>query len=253
LASSRLAGLSALVSGAAGGIGGAVAQRFVAEGAKIVGLDVGGEGLGFPLLGCDVRDAEAVERAVAETARRNGGIDIVVTAAARTGGRAAFPDVTDDEWDSYLAVNLTGTFRVCRAAARLMIGQGRGGSIITIGSVNSLVAEHQALPYASSKGGIALLTKAMAVDLAVHGIRANMIAPGPVEVPRNAALFQSPAFRRGFALTVPMGHAAEPSDVANAAVYLAEPASRMVTGTTLLVDGGLLAQVPPFDMTGDAN
>ncbi len=247
MASNRLAGLSALVTGAGGGIGGAIAQRFVAEGAKVVGLDIAGEGTGFPLLGCDVRDAEAVERVVAETAQANGGIDIVVTAAARTGGRAAFPDVTDGEWDSYIAINLTGTFRVCRAAARVMIAQGRGGSIVTVGSVNSLVAEREALPYASSKGGIAMLTKAMAIDLAAYGIRANMIAPGPVKVPRNAALFQSIAFRRGFATTMPMGHPAEPADVANAAVYLAEPASRMVTGTTLLVDGGLLAQVPPFD------
>jgi len=250
VASNRLAGLSALVTGAGGGIGGAIAQRFVAEGAKVIGLDVAGEGTGFPLLTCDVRDGAAVERAVPEVAERNGGIDIVVTAAARTGGRAAFPDVTDDEWNSYIDINLTGAFRVCRAAARLMIAQGRGGSIVTIGSVNSLVAEQQALPYASSKGGIALLTKAMAVDLAAHGIRANMIAPGPVDVPRNAELFGSPAFQRGFALTMPMGHPATPADVANAAVYLAEPGSRMVTGTTLLVDGGLLAQVPPFDTAG---
>jgi len=247
VASNRLAGLSALVTGAGGGIGGAIAQRFVAEGARVIGLDIAGEGAGFSLLACDVRNPGAVERTVADAAQRNGGIDILVTAAARTGGRAAFPDVTDDEWDAYIEVNLTGTFRVCRAVARLMIEQKRGGSIITVGSVNSLVAERAALPYVSSKGGIALLTKAMAVDLATDGIRANMIAPGPVEVPRNAELFGSPAFRRGFATTVPMGHSAEPADVANAAVYLAEPASRMVTGTTLLVDGGLLAQVPPFD------
>ena len=250
MAPNRLAGLSALVTGAAGGIGGAIAERFVAEGAKVVGLDIAGEGAGFPMISCDLRDVAAVERAVAETAERNSGIDIVVTAAARTGGRAAFPDVTDDEWDAYLAINLTGTFRICRAVAQVMIAQGRGGSIITLGSVNSFVAEAQALPYATSKGGIALLTKAMAVDLAPHGIRANMIAPGPVEVPRNAELFRRPAFQRGFAKTVPMGHPAAPADVANAAVYLAEPASRMVTGTTMLVDGGLLAQVPPFDTDG---
>ena len=250
MASERLAGLSALVSGAAGGIGGAVAQRFAAEGAKVVGLDVGGHAAGFPLLACDVRDSGAVEHAVAEVARINNGIDIVVTAAALTGGRAAFPDVTDEEWDAFLSVNLTGTFRVCRAVARLMIAQQRGGSIITVGSVNSLAAEQQALPYASSKGGIALLTRAMAVDLAPHGIRANILAPGPVEVPRNAALFRSSEFQRGFKQTIPMGHPAEPADVANAAVFLAEPASRMVTGTTLLVDGGLMAQIPPFDRSG---
>ncbi len=251
MTSNRLAGLSALVTGAGGGIGGAIAQRFVAEGAKVIGFDLGGEGAGFPLLSCDVREAEAVERTVAEANARNGGVDVVVTAAALTGGRGTFPDVTDDEWNAYLAVNLTGTFRVCRAVARLMIAQERGGSIITVGSVNSLAAEPQALPYASSKGGIAILTRAMAVDLARHGIRANMLAPGPVEVPRNAALFRSPQFQRGFRQIVPMGHPAGPADVANAAVYLAEPGSNMVTGTTLLVDGGLMAQIPPFDRGGD--
>ena len=247
MASGRLAGLTALVTGAGGGIGSAIAQRFMAEGSNVVGLDVTGGASDIALIRCDVRDAGSVERAVAEGAERYGSLDIVVTAAALTGGRAAFPDVTDDEWGDYIAVNLTGTFRVCRAVAQRMIAQGRGGSIVTVGSVNSLVAEQQALPYATSKGGIALLTKAMAVDLAAHGIRANMIAPGPVEVPRNAVLFRSPAFRRGFATTMPMGHPAEPADIANAAVYLAEPGSRMVTGTTLLVDGGLLAQVPPFE------
>src|SRR3569623_2531329 len=129
----------------------------------------------------------------------------------------------------YLDVNLTGTFRVCRAVARAMIGQGRGGSIITVGSVNSLAAEPQALPYASSKGGIAILTRAMAVDLAPHGIRSNLLAPGPVEVPRNASLFRSPELRRGFKQIEPMGHAADPADVANAAGYLAEPGTIMVT------------------------
>jgi NAD(P)-dependent dehydrogenase (short-subunit alcohol dehydrogenase family) len=251
VASNRLAGLSALVTGAGGGIGGAIAERFVAEGARVIGLDVSGEGNGFPLSSCDVRDAEAVERSVLDAAARNDGLDIVVTAAALTGGRAAFPEVTDDEWQSYLDVNLTGTFRTCRAAARLMLAQGRGGSVITVGSVNSLSAEREALPYVASKGAVALLTRAMAVDLAPHGIRANMLAPGPVEVPRNQALFRSPAFRRGLRRTVPLGHAAEPTDVANAAIYLAEPASRMVTGTTLLVDGGLLAQIPPFDLDAD--
>ena len=247
MASGRLAGLNALVSGAGGGIGGAVAQRFMSEGARVVGLDVARADAGFPLIACDVRDAASVEHAIAEATAQHGGIDIVLTAAARTGGRAVFPGVTDDEWDDFLAVFFSGTFRICRAVAKLMIAQGRGGSIITVGSVNSIVAERQVLPYATSKGGIALLTKAMAVDLAAHGIRANMIAPGPVDVPRNAAMFQSPAFRRGFATTMPMGHPAEPADIANAAVYLAEPASKMVTGTTLLVDGGLLAQVPPFE------
>jgi NAD(P)-dependent dehydrogenase (short-subunit alcohol dehydrogenase family) len=242
--------LNALVTGAAGGIGRAIAERFLDEGARVVGMDLAKAETHFPLIVADVRDAAAVERVVAESARE-GGLDIVVTAAALTGGRAAFPDVTDEEWNDYLDVNLTGTFRVCRAAARAMISSGRGGSIVTVGSVNSLAAERGALPYVASKGGIALLTRAMAVDLARHAIRVNMIAPGPVEVPRNRDLFSTAAFRRGLAETVPVGRSADPADVANAAVYLAEPGSRMVTGTTLLVDGGLMAQLPAFDRGND--
>jgi len=242
----RLDGLTAIVTGAAGGIGSAIAARFMAEGARVVGIDAKpATGLdGF--IGCDVADGAAVDAAMAEAVSQLGRLDIVVTAAALTGGRAGFPDVGDAEWQRYIDVNLSGSFYACRAAARAMISGGRGGSIITIGSINALAAEAGALPYVASKGGVAMLTRAMAVDLARHRIRANMVAPGPVTVPRNRELFETPAFRRGFAETIPMGAAAEAADVANAAVYLAEPGSAMVTGTTLVVDGGMLARVPTF-------
>jgi NAD(P)-dependent dehydrogenase (short-subunit alcohol dehydrogenase family) len=239
----RLDGLTAIVTGAAGGIGSAIAARFRAEGARVVGLDAKPTD---GIVACDVADGAAVEAAMAEAVAQLGRLDIVVTAAALTGGRAAFPDVRDDEWRRYIEVNLSGSFYACRAAARAMIAGGRGGSIITIGSINALAAEAGALAYVASKGGVAMLTKAMAVDLARHRIRANMIAPGPVTVPRNRELFETPGFRRGFAETIPMGAAAEAEDVANAAVYLAEPGSAMVTGTTLVVDGGMLARVPTF-------
>lgn len=239
----RLDGLAAIVTGGAGGIGSAIAARFRAEGARVVGLDAKrAEGI----VACDVADGAAVDRAMAEAVTQLGGLDVVVTAAALTGGRAGFPDVTDDEWQRYLDVNLSGSFYACRAAARAMIAGGRGGAIITIGSINALAAEAGALPYVATKGGVGMLTRAMAVDLAPHRIRANMIAPGPVTVPRNRELFETPAFQRGFAETIPMGAAAEADDVANAAVYLAEPGSAMVTGTTLVVDGGMLARVPTF-------
>jgi len=246
MSSERLAGLGAIVTGATGGIGAAIAERFRVEGAKVIGLDIavpaGGEEP--QLLRCDVSDAADVERAMAEALGRLAGkVDIVVTSAARTGGRAAFPDVTDDEWQSYLGINLSGTFFACRAAARAMIARAQGGSIITIGSINSINAEPDALPYVASKGGVALLTKAMAVDLARYGIRANMLAPGPTEVPRNKALFQRSAVAEFLAQEIPVGTTAKPADVANAAVFLAEPTSRMVTGTTLLVDGGQLARI----------
>ena len=246
MSSQRLAGLGAIVTGAAGGIGAAIAARFRAEGARVVGLDVTVHA-GSPdpqFIRCDVSDAADVERAMAEAiGQLAGNVDVVVTSAARTGGRAAFPDVTDDEWQSYVGINLSGTFFVCRAAARTMIARGQGGSIITVGSVNSINAEPDALPYVSSKGGVALLTKAMAVDLGIHGIRANMLAPGPTEVPRNAELFNRPDVARFLAREIPLGVTIKPDDVANAAVFLAEPQSKMVTGTTLLVDGGRMARI----------
>ena len=125
-----------------------------------------------------------------------------------------------------------------------MAGTG-GGRIVTIGSVNSFAAEPTAAPYVASKGGVRLLTKAMAVDLARHGITVNMIAPGPIAVPHNAETFASPPLLRSFERLVPAGGAGGPADIANAAVFLCEDASRYVTGTELVVDGGTLALVMP--------
>ncbi len=247
----RLADLSAIITGAAGGIGAAIAARFEAEGARVVGIDLRSpsDATGLNFVQCDVSVPAEVERAMTDALAMLGGrLDVLVAAAALTGGRARFPDVTDDEWQSYVAVNLGGTFFACRVAAKTMIAAGRGGSIITLGSVNSVAAETAAAAYVTSKGGVAMLTKAMAVDLAGHKIRANMIAPGPVEVPRNAALFQTAPLQRGFAAFVPMGVPGQPEDIANAAVFLAESASRMITGTTLVVDGGLLAHIPAFSL-----
>lgn len=244
--SARLAGLNAIVTGATGGIGSAICERFRQEGAKVVGIDREGPA-SDSFIACDVADRPAVDAAMEKAvAQLDGRLDILVTAAALLGGRAAFPDVTDQEWRDYIDVNLSGTFFICRAAAKAMIAKGQGGSIVTIGSVNSIAAEEKASPYVASKGGVALLSRAMAVDLARHRIRVNMIAPGPIEVPRNRAVFRSPGFLRGLAEMVPMGEAGQPSDIANAAVFLAEASSHMVTGTTVTVDGGLMARIPSF-------
>jgi NAD(P)-dependent dehydrogenase (short-subunit alcohol dehydrogenase family) len=142
MSSGRLKGLAAIVTGVAGGVGGAVARRFRNEGARVVGVDNRDpEGMaldGFVV--CDVGVSGAVDKAMATALALLGGeLDILVTAAARTGGRGRFPDVTDAEWQSYIDVNLGGTFFVCRAAAKVMIARARGGSIVTVGSVNSML------------------------------------------------------------------------------------------------------------------
>jgi NAD(P)-dependent dehydrogenase (short-subunit alcohol dehydrogenase family) len=247
--SGRLAGKVAIVTGAAGGIGSGCAARFRDEGAEVLAADLAppDPALGIadlPFIACDVADSAAVERLVAAALARRGRIDALVHAAALLGGSGPFLEVSHAAWDAYIRVNLTGTFLVAQAVARAMAAGG-GGRIVTIGSVNSFAAEPTAAPYVASKGGVRLLTKAMAVDLARHGITVNMIAPGPITTPRNAALFGSPALRESFARLVPAGRSGAPADIANAAVFLCEEASRFVTGAEIVVDGGALALTMP--------
>lgn len=230
----RLAGLHALVTGAGGGIGGTIARRFAEAGAEVLGCDlVGAEVV------CDVADEAAVEALVA--AHRP--FDILVHAAALTGGSGPFPEVTTEAFDRYLSVNLRGAFLVARAVARSMIATGRTGRIIMIGSVNSIAAEPEALPYVASKHGLLGLVRAIAVDLARHDIAANLIAPGPILVERNRDLFSSEPLRSALARSVPAGGPGSPDAIAEAALYLADPRTSFVAGTVLTIDGGNMAMV----------
>lgn len=229
----RLAGKIAWITGAAGGIGAAMATLFQAEGAHVFGTD---------LAECDVADRAAADATVAGIVSEAGRLDILVHAAARLGGTGNFLDISQADWLSYIEINLSGTFNACQAAARAMHAAG-GGAIVTVGSVNSLAAEPDAAAYVASKGGVMQLTRAMAVDLAAHNIRVNMIAPGPIEVPRNAALFASQPLQDMFARNVPMRRAGLALDVAYAALFLAEDTSHYITGAVLPVDGGTLAQI----------
>jgi NAD(P)-dependent dehydrogenase (short-subunit alcohol dehydrogenase family) len=248
--SGRLAGKTAIVTGAAGGIGGAITAAFAREGARVVAMD-----LPAPLAKADFA-ADAVAKQPLDLADRGsiaaafaasldvlGGLDILVTAGALKGGSGNAADVTDDAWDRYIAVNLTGTFLCCRAAAKAMIAGDQGGRIITIGSVNSFLSEPGAAPYVASKGGIAMLTRALAVDLAGHGILVNMIAPGPVTVPNNPEQYREPKLARVIGEVVALRRPAEPSEMAGAAVYLASDESSYVTGSTITLDGGVSAMI----------
>ena len=246
--SSRFDGKVVLVTGAAGGIGAATVRALLAEGAIAVASDLRppASALGIDaarFIAADVTDRASIDRLVEKTEAIAGRIDALVHTAAILGASGPFPSLSADDWSRYLTVNLTGTFNACQSVARSMIRTGVKGRLVTMGSVNAFAAEPEAAPYVASKGGIRLLTKAMAVDLARHGIAANMVAPGPITVPRNTDLFAQPELVALFAQSIPAGVAGTADDVARAALFLADPNLAFITGAELAVDGGTMAQV----------
>lgn len=226
-----LDGRVAFVTGSASGIGADVAELFAQEGAHVAGFDRA-DG--------DVRVPADVERAVAEAVGRFGRIDVVVNSAGvrEIGEPYSLPTT---EWDNVLAVNLSGTFYVCQAAARRMRETG-GGSIVNVASVGGLIGLSHRPAYTAAKHGVVGLTKSLARDLAADGIRVNAICPGVVRTPLTESYFADGGFERSLAVTVPQGRPGQPRDVANAALYLASELSAYVNGIALPVDGGWLAE-----------
>lgn len=225
-----------LVTGAASGIGREIASRFGREGARVTGFDAAAPA---DVVG-DVRSPADVERAVAEVVAAHGRLDVLVNSA----GVREIGDVytmAAAEWDNVIAVNLSGTFYCCQAAARVM-RDGGGGAIVNISSVGGLIGLAGRPAYTAAKHGVIGLTRSLARDLAPAGIRVNAICPGLIRTPLTEQYFQEGAFEEGLRTVVPQGRAGTPADVADAALYLASDQSAYVSGIALTVDGGWLAE-----------
>jgi len=189
----------------------------------------------------DVRDVASITEAVSSIVATHGGIDVLVNNAGLGFARAAF-DVTEADWDEMMAVNLRGVFFTSQAVARTMVAAGRGGRIINISSQGGLVGLPDAAVYCASKGGVNMMTKALALEWAKDAITVNAIAPTFIYTPGTAPILDEPAMRVAVLGKIPLGQFALTDDVVGAIIYLASDAGRMVTGTVLVVDGGWTSQ-----------
>jgi NAD(P)-dependent dehydrogenase (short-subunit alcohol dehydrogenase family) len=232
----RLAGRRALVTGGSRGLGAAIAAAARREGAACMVL-ARSEVAGVPTVRADVADAEAVGAAVDEAAARLGGLDALVCAAGVDCAWAPTGEMRVAEWDRTIAVNLSGTFYVCRAAlGHLAAG---GGAIVAVTSVAGLRAWPEDVAYNASKAGVELLVRTIAVEYGPRGVRANCLAPGVVDAGMTDEITDA-GERARLAAQHPLGRFGRPEEVAEAAVWLLSDAAGFTTGTTLVVDGGFL-------------
>lgn len=247
---SRFAGRSAVVTGAASGIGEACARLLAGEGAAVVvgDLDADGaervaasirDGGGRALAAvADVGDSTQVERMLGVADAHHGGIDVLVNNAGVL-RLAPVVEVDDAAWEFTIRTNLTSVFYCSRGAARRMIAQGRGGRIVSISSIHAVLSEPDGGPYTAAKGGIEAFSRTLASELAPHGVTVNCVRPGAIWTALSRPLYTEPvlaALRR----RIPLREIGEPEQVAEAVAYFAADSGRYSTGTTLAVDGGYI-------------
>ena len=248
----KLDGKVALVTGAGQGIGQSIAVRLAEEGADVIIDDrvadertaatlelVKATGRRGMVIGADLSDTAATKRMIVDGVREMGRIDILVNNAG-VERNAAFWDVTEKDYDFVMNINLRGTFFATQAFVQHLLETKRPGKIINISSVHEELPFPNFASYSASKGALKMLMRNLSVELAPHGITVNNIAPGAIETPINAKLLNSPEMMKALLVNISLNRLGKPKDVAGVAAFLASADADYMTGSTVLVDGGLM-------------
>jgi NAD(P)-dependent dehydrogenase (short-subunit alcohol dehydrogenase family) len=249
----RLDGRVALITGGARGLGRAMAEALAQAGASVVvtartlesaetaakeiAASTGAKTLGIQV---EVTNGSDVRAMVEKTVDALGGLHILVNNAG-VNKRGPIEELSEEDFDSVIAANLKGPWLVCRAVAPILKAQ-KWGRVINLSSIMGEVSMPGRTPYASSKGGLTLMTKTLALEWAPYGITVNALCPGPFATEMNLALINDPQVNASFTSKVPLGRWADPAELGPAAVFLASEASSFMTGASLFIDGGYTAQ-----------